>query len=185
MEVCLVQTRLAWEAPESNREHLQQFLSAAADADLYILPEMFSTGFSMNAESLAETMSGDTVTWMKRMANELDGSICGSLIVQERGHFYNRFILAQPNGDISTYDKRHLFRMSTENDHYSAGSARLTMPVGEFTMFPQVCYDLRFPVYSRNDLGFHLMVYVANWPAARRAHSFNAFPMNVSDVPRS
>lgn len=170
MEVCLVQTRLAWEAPANNREHLEQFLSAAGNADLYVLPEMFSTGFSMNAEPLAEVMSGDTVAWMKRMAKELDGAVCGSLIIEDQGRYYNRFVLAKPNGDISTYDKRHLFRMSAENDHYSAGTGRLTMSVGEFTLFPQVCYDLRFPVYSRNDLGFHLMVYVANWPAARREH---------------
>lgn len=170
LQLCLIQTQLAWEDPAANRDHLAQRLANAGTADLIILPEMFSTGFSMNSNVLAETMQGDTVTWMTQMANRHEAAICGSLIIVEDGNCYNRFVLAQPSGEIATYDKRHLFRMSTENDHYNPGQARLTLPVGGIRIFPQICYDLRFPVFSRNDLGFDVMIYVANWPAARREH---------------
>ena len=170
LQVALLQTSLTWEQPGQNIDHFTSLIEQTEGTDLIILPEMFTTGFSMNAEALAEPMSGDSVAWMQATAARKQTAICGSLIIIEQGQCFNRFILARPTGELVTYDKRHLFRMSEENDHYSPGTDRLTFDLGDCRVFPQVCYDLRFPVFSRNDLGFHLMIYVANWPAARRAH---------------
>lgn len=180
LKIRLVQTHLEWEQPAHNREHFARLISERHGADLIVLPEMFPTGFSMDSSGNAESMQGESVTWMKLMARETGASLCGSIIIGEAGNYYNRFVLARPSGEIVTYDKRHLFRMSTENDHYSAGGDRLVFQIGDFRVFPQVCYDLRFPVFSRNalsrdnpgrdSLAFDLMIYVANWPGARREH---------------
>lgn len=170
LQLCLVQTELVWEDPVRNRRQFEQLLGDPGAADLIVLPEMFSTGFSMNAARLGETMQGETVSWMQDVARRTGAAICGSVIIEAAGSYYNRFVLARPGGELVTYDKRHLFRMSTENNHYTAGSRRLTTQVAGFKIFPQVCYDLRFPVFSRNNLGFDVMIYVANWPARRRDH---------------
>ncbi len=170
LTVSLVQTELTWENPGANRTHFDHLLSTVSDTDLVVLPEMFSTGFSMNSSALAEPMTGPTVQWLAQQATACDACICGSMIVAENGNYFNRFLLTQPDGAVYQYDKRHLFRMSTEHENYSPGANRLTIELGDFRLFPQVCYDLRFPVFSRNDLGYDLMIYVANWPAARREH---------------
>lgn len=170
LDVTLVQTELAWEDPAGNLEHFEDRIASLDSTDLIVLPEMFSTGFSMNSAVLAETMQGDTVDWMKTMAARTGACICGSAIIREGDDRYNRFLFVDPQGTVRSYDKRHLFRMSTENQNYTAGSRRPTIEQGGFRIFPQVCYDLRFPVYSRNDLDFDLIIYVANWPAARREH---------------
>lgn len=169
-KLTLVQAHLAWEDPVANREHFDQRLQDIRETDLIVLPEMFSTGFSMNSKALAETMEGNTVMWLKEKAAAHNARVCGSLIIEDAGAYYNRFIVASPNGDLVKYDKRHLFRMSTENENYKPGEDRLTFEAAGATIFPQVCYDLRFPVFSRNDLGFDLLLYVANWPAARSQH---------------
>jgi predicted amidohydrolase len=169
-KLTLVQAHLAWEDPAANREHFDQRLQDIGGTDLIVLPEMFSTGFSMNSKALAETMDGNTVMWLKEKAAAHNASVCCSLIIEDAGAYYNRFIVAKPDGELVKYDKRHLFRMSTENENYKAGEDRLTFTTAGATIFPQVCYDLRFPVFSRNDLGFDVLLYVANWPAARRQH---------------
>jgi predicted amidohydrolase len=175
LSIDLVQTSLAWEEPASNRDHFEALLEGVAPneatkADLIILPEMFSTGFSMRSAVLAEAMEGDTVSWLKGMARQHDTAFCGSMIIEDAGHYYNRFILARATGELETYDKKHLFRMSAENENYTGGESRPVFEINGFRLFPQVCYDLRFPVFSRNNLEYDAIVYVANWPAARRQH---------------
>lgn len=169
-EITIVQTELAWESPGDNRAHFDELLADTASTDLIVLPEMFSTGFSMASRRLAEPHNGPTVEWMKTKAAERGACVCGSIMTEDGGEHFNRFYLAHPDGSSDFYDKRHLFRMGEENDNYSAGRQRLVMRAGGMTLFPQVCYDLRFPVFSRNDLGFEVMIFVANWPAPRRHH---------------
>ena len=174
LKVSLVQTELIWEKPSENRSRIGKFINEAEKSDLIVLPEMFSTGFSMNSSAMAEAMDGPTVKWMLDQARSLETYICGSLIIEERGQFYNRFIWAQPDGELQYYDKRHLFRMSAENDHYSGGREKLFLELKGFRICPQICYDLRFPAWSRNDAnndsGYDLLLYVANWPSVRRDH---------------
>jgi omega-amidase len=170
LNICLLQTELSWEDPAANREYFDSLLQDLAPADLVVLPEMFSTGFSMACDRLAETMDGATVNWMRLQAARLDCALCGSLIIQANGQFYNRFIWMSANGEVQWYDKRHLFRMSAEHQHYSAGTQRLIVSLQGFRICPQICYDLRFPVWSRNQNDYDLLLYVANWPAARRLH---------------
>lgn len=170
LRVTLVQTELAWESPAENRQHFDHLIATGLQSDLIVLPEMFSTGFSMNSSTLAEAMDGPTVDWMLTKAADLDTTLCGSVMIIEAGQFYNRFLWAQPDGTLQHYDKRHLFRMSAENDHYASGRERLIVELQGFRICPQICYDLRFPVWSRNDSEIDLLLYVANWPAARKDH---------------
>ena len=168
--VTLVQTELVWESPEENRSHFDHLFSAGLDSYLIVLPEMFSTGFSMDSSTLAESMDGPTVNWMLNKAAELGTTLCGSLIIEDEGRYFNRFLWVQADGIIQHYDKRHLFRMSAENDHYSAGNEKFVVELQGFRICPQICYDLRFPVWSRNDGELDLLLYVANWPQVRRDH---------------
>ena len=176
--ITLVQTELIWEDPDANREHMSELLSGLTETDLVVLPEMWSTGFSMASDRLAEGMDGPTITWMKAMADNLTVPVAGSVIIEESGHRFNRFCIAYPGGDVSQYDKRHLFRMSGEHEHYEPGSSRRVFELNGFRVLPQVCYDLRFPVFMRNrrqhgsrsDEPYDLMIVVANWPARRRHH---------------
>ena len=170
LDITLVQANLRWEDAPANRRHLERHVRDAGETDLIVLPEMFSTGFSMNAAVLAEPMSGPTVTWLRRLAMELKTSICGSMIVADAGGYFNRFLFMRADGETIKYDKRHLFRMAKEHEYYNSGTDRPTIELNGFKLFPQVCYDLRFPVFSRNDLGYDVAIYVANWPAARREH---------------
>lgn len=170
LTLALIQTELSWEDPIANRAHFDARIADIDGADIIVLPEMFSTGFSMNSRKLAENMDGPTVGWLRETAAATRSSLCGSVIIGDGDHCYNRFLFVSPAGDITSYDKRHLFRMGTENENYTAGNDRPVIEAGDFRLFPQVCYDLRFPVFSRNDMGFDVIVYVANWPAARRAH---------------
>jgi omega-amidase len=174
LRVTLVQSELAWEAPLENCRHFAELLKPLAHhnpvTDLVILPEMFSTGFSMASKKLAESMTGPTVTWMREQASSLNSTLCGSVIIEADGRYYNRFIWMPPNGVVEYYDKKHLFRMSAENENYIAGTARLVVTLNDFRICLQVCYDLRFPVWSRNNGDYDLLLYVANWPAARRQH---------------
>lgn len=169
-DITLVQTELHWESPAANRDHFDELLANPDPTDLVVLPEMFSTGFSMASSRFAEPAGGDTAAWMVDTARRMNAVVCGSVMTEDGGRHFNRFYWATPAGELSKYDKRHLFRMGEENENYSPGQDRTTFRLGELTVFPQVCYDLRFPVFSRNDLGFDLMLYVANWPAPRRAH---------------
>ena len=178
LTITLFQTDLIWESKQLNLNHFTEQMSTVAQSDLMVLPEMFSTGFSMRSEQLAESMDDKTVQWMLARSAELDSIVCGSLIIKESGNFYNRFIWAQPDGNVQFYDKRHLFRMSEEHQNYSPGHQKIILDINGFKICPQVCYDLRFPVFSRNtqridgklSAAYDLLLYVANWPAARFTH---------------
>jgi predicted amidohydrolase len=172
LTITLIQTALVWEKPAENRRLLGQKIAAIPEpTDLIILPEMFTTGFTMNAEKLAEKPDGETAKWLLELAKLKNAAICGSIISKENGTYYNRFIWAQPDGEISTYDKRHLFRMAGENAIYSAGKSKKIMEWRGWKILPLVCYDLRFPVFSRytKQEPYDLLLYVANWPEKRAA----------------
>ena len=170
LTITLLQAELDWHAPESNRGHFEQLIAASSEAsDLIILPEMFTTGFTMEASKNAETMDGDTVAWMANVAGQQQVTLCGSIIIEVSGHFYNRLVWMPPDGQLASYDKRHLFRMADEHQHYTAGQQRTLVQLGEWRICPMVCYDLRFPAWSRGRNDFDLLIYVANWPSARRS----------------
>ena len=170
INLALVQADLHWEKAALNRQLLEAYIQTAQAGDIVVLPEMFTTGFSMRSAALAETIQGDTLQWMALQAKALNVVICCSLIISDQDQFYNRFVWMPPDGKMMFYDKRHLFRMSTENDHYSAGTDRLLVDYQAARICPLVCYDLRFPVFSRNNESYDLAIYVANWPAVRRQH---------------
>lgn len=169
LTVAALQVDILWENIAGNQTMLANLLEdLPTDVDLVILPEMFTSGFTMNIEKVAEEMSGSTIEWLHSSANKHNFAIMGSFIVKETGHFYNRMVLVEPGGGIQTYDKRHLFRMGNEQDFYSQGEQRKVFEYQGWRILPQICYDLRFPVWSRNRNDYDLMVYVASWPESRR-----------------
>ncbi len=170
--VTLFQSNLIWEDKKANIDAFDEKIrNLPGRRDLIILPEMFSTGFSMNAADLAETMTGTTITWMTETARYCGVNITGSVIINEGDHYYNRLIWVGPNGERFTYDKRHLFRYANEHRTYHAGNRHLTIPLNGWRIRPFICYDLRFPVWTRNaDDGFDLALFIANWPQPRAAH---------------
>lgn len=169
LELALVQTSLAWHDAPTNRERFATMLEQARGADLVILPEMFTTGFSMEAAALAEPEEGPTYAWLREQAVRLDAVVTGSLIVEAAdGSHRNRLLWARPDGQILHYDKRHLFRMAGEHQHYTAGARQAVFELNGWRVRPLICYDLRFPVWSRDPHGTDLLLYIANWPAARR-----------------
>lgn len=169
LRVSLVQTELVWQNPAANRAHFAALLqNLARQTDLIILPEMFTTGFMMTPETHAETYGGATFTWLQEQAAHLQTAICGSVATAVDGQYTNRFLFATPNGEMQFYDKRHLFRMGDEVNHYNAGLERKTFYYQGWRILPQVCYDLRFPVFMRNRNDYDLAIVVANWPAVRR-----------------
>jgi len=146
----------------------EKILSISKPTEVVVLPEMFSTGFSMRPEKLAETMEGETLRWMKRMASAKAIVLTGSVIIEENNQYFNRLVWMLPNGDVGYYDKRHLFAYADEDQHYSAGSKRLIASVNGWKINLLVCYDLRFPVWSRQDQArYDVLIYVANWPERR------------------
>lgn len=168
MKIALVQTSLTWENPMENRSHLVQKINGfLEEVDLIILPEMFSSGFTMNPKAVAETMQGETVSWLQHLAKAKNCAITGSLIIEENGNYYNRLVFVFPNGDTKTYDKRHLFTLAGEHQFYTAGVDKLIIEYKGFRICPLVCYDLRFPVFSRNVEHYDVLLYVANWPKPR------------------
>lgn len=169
LRVTLVQSELVWQNPSANREYFAQLLQdLAGKTDLIVLPEMFTTGFMMNPETHAETYGGATFTWMQEQARQLQAALCGSVATEVNGQYVNRFMFAAPDGSLQFYDKRHLFRMGDEVNHYSAGKERKIFNYQGWRILPQVCYDLRFPVFMRNRNDYDLAIVVANWPAVRR-----------------
>ena len=169
LRVTMVQAELAWHAPATNRRSLaRHFRGLIGHTDLIVLPEMFTTGFTMDAEGLAETMDGETVHWLREESAAVGCAITGSIIVREGSRHYNRLLWVTPDGQLRHYDKRHLFRMADEQAHFAAGSHRLVVEWKGWRVCPLVCYDLRFPVWSRNRGDYDVLLFVANWPARRR-----------------
>lgn len=168
MKIALIQTSLAWENPIENRSHLAQKITGfMQDVDLIVLPEMFSSGFTMNPAAVAETMQGETVLWLQHLAKAKDCAITGSLVIEENGNYYNRLVFVYPSGEIKWYDKRHLFTLAGEEKFYTSGQEKLIVEYKGFKICPLICYDLRFPVFSRNVEDYDLLIYVANWPRVR------------------
>ncbi|HEY1283582.1 MAG TPA: amidohydrolase [Steroidobacteraceae bacterium] len=171
LRVTLVQQSIVWHDAAANRAHLDALLAPLEKhTDLIVLPEMFTTGFSMDVEPLAEPVNGPTSQWLRAKAQELNAAITGSLITKDGEHYYNRLLWAAPGHEVRHYDKRHLFRMANEHHHFTPGGAPLALEWRGLRICPLVCYDLRFPVYSRRrpELEYDLLLYVASWPAARR-----------------
>lgn len=175
MRTTLVQTDLIWENPTANRAGIDVLLAPLAGiTDLVLLPEMFTTGFSMRPEAFAEIMDGDTVRWMQGQARRLDAAVCGSFICLDDGKYYNRLLVAFPDGNTLHYDKRHRFTLAGEHEHYAVGNNRLVFEWREWRICPMICYDLRFPVWSRQqNERYDLIFFLANWPA-RRAHHWRS-----------
>lgn len=170
LSIALIQSKLIWEDRSKNRSIFEdQILSISQDVDLIVLPEMFSTGFTMNT-SCAETMEGETIQWMHKMAGKKNAVLCGSLIIQDRERFYNRLIWMKPDGTTEHYDKRHLFSYAEEDKHFSAGLERKIVELDGWRINLNICYDLRFPVSLRYQDDYDCLLFVANWPSKRSRH---------------
>ena len=199
LRISLCQQPLAWEDRHANLVHFRTALSGLKGlTDLVILPEMFTTGFTKNAEALADRLHGQTLEWMQRMAADLGASITGSFICKEPGieseQYFNRLLWVNADGTYQHYDKRHLFSFAGEHFHYSAGRERIVVELKGWRICPLICYDLRFPVWSRNSAteSYDLLIYVANWPEARslawkdllaaRAHENQSYVVGVNRV---
>ncbi len=168
MKIALIQSNLYWEDAVKNRENFESKINQINDkVDLIILPEMFSTGFTMNASTVAETMQGETVLWMQSIAKAKNCAITGSVVIVENEKYYNRMLFAFPSGEIQHYDKRHLFSLAGEDQTYSSGTQKVIVDYLDWKICLQVCYDLRFPVFTRNVENYDLLLYVANWPKVR------------------
>ncbi|MFO7684722.1 MAG: amidohydrolase [Desulfobacterales bacterium] len=172
LTVTVIQTELDWEDAAGNLRRFDRLIGALqAATDLIVLPEMFTTGFSMNAAALAESMDGRAVGWLRETARRTGAAVVGSIIAADRGRFYNRLCWASPDGSIVTYDKKHLFGYAGEDRVYTAGDAALLVGVKGWKIRPFICYDLRFPAWNRNiNAAYDLSVFVANWPQRRAAH---------------
>ena len=168
LRITLCQLSTVWEDKSANLSRIKQLIDDHdAGSDLIILPETFTTGFTMSAGALAESMKGPAVAWMREMAATWQSTVIGSIIVEQDKRYYNRLIVMPAEGSLQYYDKRHLFRMSGEQSHYSAGTGKLIFPINDWKIHPLICYDLRFPVWSRNRNNYDVLIYIANWPEAR------------------
>jgi omega-amidase len=171
LKLALVQCDLAWHDRQANLEQFAERLKDARGADLVVLPEMFTTGFSMESAEWAEPEEGPTSDWLRAQAETLDAVVTGSVIIQAAdGSYRNRLLWARPDGTLLHYDKRHLFRMAGEHEHYTAGERQVRLELKGWRVRPLICYDLRFPVWSRDPYDTDLLLYTANWPGARRHH---------------
>ncbi|MCX7551069.1 amidohydrolase [Xanthomarina sp. F2636L] len=168
LKIVLIQTELFWENPEQNRDHFTKKIERISEpVDVIVLPEMFTSGFTMNPQNVSETMFGETVVWMQELALKIQTAIVGSLVIKEDKHFYNRMLFVHPNGIIETYDKKHTFTLAGEDKAYTAGKTKLIVTYKGWKICPLICYDLRFPVWARNVEDYDLLIYVANWPKIR------------------
>lgn len=168
LNITMIQCPLFWEQPEQNRTMFsEQIATIEKPTDLIVLPEMFTTGFSMNPSSLAETNDGPSVKWMQEMARKSNSAITGSIIIQEEGKYFNRMFFVFPDGHYEYYDKRHTFTFAGEDKAYQSGDKRLLITYKGWKIFPLICYDLRFPVWARNSDDYDVILYVASWPQVR------------------
>lgn len=168
MKIALFQTKLAWENPEINRKFIEEyFLNEDESFDLFVLPEMFTSGFTMNPSVVAETMEGETMIWLKGLAKRKNCAITGSLVIKENDNYYNRMVFVFPSGEVQYYNKRHLFTLAGEDKVYTKGNEKVIVNYNNWKICLQICYDLRFPVFVRNTEDYDLLLYVANWPIPR------------------
>lgn len=168
MKVALIQAELIWEDPEANRRKFEHTIGGLEDhTDLIILPEMFTTGFTMNPGHIAPEEGERTLEWMQQQAERTDAGVVGSMVFQENGQYFNRLIFMQPGGVFDSYDKRHTFTLAGEDRVYRRGTERTKIQFRDFTFCPLICYDLRFPVWSRYTEDYDVLLYVANWPSPR------------------
>lgn len=166
--LAIIQSSLYWEDADANLAYFEkQIMGIQEDPDLVVLPETFTTGFTMHVEEHADA-EGSTLEWMRRIAGNQGITLVGSCIVKENGHYYNRLYWVEPSGRALHYDKRHLFRMGREQLYFSPGNKRVIVQMGAFRILLQICYDLRFPVFARNRGDYDVLLYVANWPTARQ-----------------
>ena len=167
LSISLMQSNLFWEDVDANLSHFEELISKISETDIILLPEMFNTAFSIRATHLLEQMDGKTVNWMRKISNEKNCAIAGSLMVKEKGKVYNRLVLISKKGEIYTYDKHHLFSLIKEEKSITKGEGRLIVEIEGWKICPLICYDLRFPVFSRNNVDYDLLIYLASWPINR------------------
>ena len=168
LKIAIIQSDLAWHNPIENRNNFSQKINGINEqVDLIILPEMFTTGFSMHPENISENMNGKTVQWMKKFASIKNAVITGSVIIKEKESYFNRLLFVHPSGKIEIYNKRHLFSFAGEHKVYKAGTEKMIFELKGWKICPQICYDLRFPVFARNTENYDVLFYVANWPKQR------------------
>ena len=168
MKIALLQMPLLWENPKQNRNYFEGIINSITETiDLIVLPEMFTSGFTMNPKAIAETMQGDTISWLQALAKAKNAAITGSLVIEENENFYNRLVFVFPTGAIKTYDKKHLFTLAGEDNAYTSGIEKVIIEYLGFKICPLICYDLRFPVFARNTQDYDVLIYVANWPIPR------------------
>jgi predicted amidohydrolase len=172
LKISLVQSELHWQDPLSNLKAFDAILADVSlqDSDVIVLPEMFTSGFTMSPAESASEMDGKLLDWMSSWAKDLDANLLGSVVIKEGGKYYNRLLSFLPSGESFYYDKRHLFAFAGEADSYEAGFDRLVYQYKGFNICPLICYDLRFPVWSRNTEDIDLLIYTANWPSTRIEH---------------
>ncbi len=168
MKLALIQSSLFWENPKANRNYFEEKINEIIEkVDLIVLPEMFTTGFTMNPSDVAETMHGETIQWLQSLAKAKNSAITGTLIIKENGNFYNRLVFVFPSGEIIKYDKKHLFTLAGEDKVYTSGTEKLIIEYLGYKICPLICYDLRFPVFARNTEDYDVLIYMANWPKTR------------------
>lgn len=167
MKITILQRDIVWADPTRNVQRADEAIDGNPGSDLYVLPEMFSTGFCTQPEGIAEPAENRTVSWMKAKASQTGAAIAGSIAVHEDGRYYNRFHFVTPDGNVTTYDKKHLFTFGGEHNRFTAGSERVIVAYKGFRILLEICYDLRFPVWSRNKGDYDMIIYVASWPTPR------------------
>ena len=168
MKTALIQIPLVWEDPKTNRSCIEEKINSIEEGtDLIVLPEMFTTGFTMQPERVAENMQGETIVWMQSLAKAKNCAITGSLVIIEDKKYYNRLLFVFPSGEIQYYNKRHLFTLAGEDKSYTKGTQKLIIEYRGWKICPLICYDLRFPVFARNAEEYDILLYVANWPTIR------------------
>ena len=167
LKITLIQTNLYWQDIESNLSHFNDLISQSIETDIILLPEMFNTSFCPKSTILSEKMEGKTIKWMKRLSKQKNCSIVGTLMIKEKKNIFNRLVWVSKTGDIFTYDKCHLFSLAQEEKTLKRGNKRLIIEIDGWKICPLICYDLRFPVFSRNNVDYDMLIYLANWPDSR------------------
>ena len=167
MKIAILQTNIDWGNPSANVKNADEMMAQCEDADLYVLPEMFSTGFCTDPKGIAEPLNCETLQWMKQKAADKGCAVAGSIATVDDGKYYNRFYFVHPDGTIESYDKKHLFTYGGEDKHFTAGNQRVIVTYKGVRILLQVCYDLRFPVWARNRKDYDMILYVASWPTSR------------------